>query len=123
MNIFQSIHEYLIIILNIYKEYEYISLWLCLNQEKEFFGFFWRKKKISGICELFANTSHLTDIIPIPIRKFWNSQTIPIPIPIVQKLAPRIYSYSYSREKLDGVGPLITDPPPTSSTTSSKFFT
>ena len=38
------------------------------------------KKIISGIREQFANTSHLTNIIPIPIRKFWNSQTIPIPI-------------------------------------------
>ena len=26
------------------------------------------------------NTSHLTNIISIPFRKFWNSQTIPIPI-------------------------------------------
>ena len=26
------------------------------------------------------NTSHLTNIIPIPIRKFQNSRTIPIPI-------------------------------------------
>ena len=38
------------------------------------------RKKISGIQELFANSSHLTNIIPIPIGKFWNSQTIPIPI-------------------------------------------
>ena len=30
------------------------------------------KKNISGIRELFANTSHLTKIIPIPICKFWN---------------------------------------------------
>ena len=35
---------------------------------------------ISGICELFAKTSHLTNIISIPIRKSWNSQNIPIPI-------------------------------------------
>ena len=28
---FQSIHEYLILLLNIYKEYAYISLWLCLH--------------------------------------------------------------------------------------------
>ena len=27
---FQIIHEYLILIVNIYKEYEYMSLWLCL---------------------------------------------------------------------------------------------
>ena len=27
-----------------------------------------------------ANTFHLTNIVPIPIRKFWDSQTIPIPI-------------------------------------------
>ena len=26
------------------------------------------------------STSYLTKIIPIPISKFWNSQTIPIPI-------------------------------------------
>ena len=29
-NIIQSIHEFIILILNIYKEYAYISLWLCL---------------------------------------------------------------------------------------------
>ena len=42
--------------------------------------FFEREKKMSGICELFANTSHLTNIISFPIRKFWNSLTFPIPI-------------------------------------------
>ena len=36
-----------------------------------------RKKRYR---ELFANTSHLMNIIPIPILMFWNSQTIPIPI-------------------------------------------
>ena len=46
-------------------------------QEKEFIL---RNKQILSICELFANTSHLTNIIPIPIYKFWNSQTIPIQI-------------------------------------------
>ena len=39
-----------------------------------------KKIYISGICEYIANTSHQTNIIPIPICKFWNSQTIPIPI-------------------------------------------
>ena len=74
-----------------YNEYEYISQWLCLpgnffkckiykSKEKEIVKHFLREKRISGICELFANTSHVTNIIPIPIRKFWNSQTIPIPI-------------------------------------------
>ena len=43
-------------------------------------GHFFEKKQISGIRELFANTSHLKNIIPIPNRNFWNSQTIPIPI-------------------------------------------
>ena len=57
-NIFQSIYEYLILILNIYKEYEYISLWLCcpvnfsnekyvsqeISQEKEIFRIFFEKK-------------------------------------------------------------------------------
>ena len=38
------------------------------------------KKYISGIREYFANTSNLTNIIPIPICKFLISQTIPIPI-------------------------------------------
>ena len=38
------------------------------------------KKYISGIHEYFTNTSHLTNTFPIPIRKFWDSQTIPIPI-------------------------------------------
>ena len=35
------------------------------------------KKQISGICELFANISHLTN--NIPICTFWSSRTIPIP--------------------------------------------
>ena len=39
------------------------------------------KKKIFLV---FVNSlqilPHLTNIIPIPIRKFWNSQTIPNPI-------------------------------------------
>ena len=39
-----------------------------------------RKKSILCFHELFANTSHLTNNIPIPIRKFWNSRTIPIPM-------------------------------------------
>ena len=47
-------------------------------KKKKLLETFLRKKKISGICELFANTFHLTNIIPI--RKFWNSRTIPIPI-------------------------------------------
>ena len=29
---------------------------------------------------IFANISHLTNNIPIPIHKYWNSQTISIPI-------------------------------------------
>ena len=51
-----------------------------ISQEKEIFRHFLRKKQILSICELFANTFHLTNIIPIPIHMFWNSQTIPIPI-------------------------------------------
>ena len=39
-----------------------------------------RRKKISAIREQFANTSCLTNNIPIPIRTFLNSQSIPIPI-------------------------------------------
>ena len=39
-------------------------------KKKKFFEIFFEKKKISGIRELFANTSHLTNIIPIPICKF-----------------------------------------------------
>ena len=50
------------------------------SQEKEIIKIKYDRKNISGIHELFANTSHLTNIIPIPIRKFWNSRTIPIPI-------------------------------------------
>ena len=49
-------------------------------KEKKFLCIFNRKKWLSGIRELFSNTSHPMNIIPIPIRKFWNSQTIPIPI-------------------------------------------
>ena len=51
------------------------------SQEKELLNNFLEKIYILGICEYFANTSHLTNIIPIPIGKFWNSQTIPISIP------------------------------------------
>ena len=49
-------------------------------KEKKFSRHFFWKKQWSGIPELFANTSHLTNIFPIPTPKFWNSQTIPIPI-------------------------------------------
>ena len=55
--------------------YKYIRVKKNIFLEKKF-----EKKNISGIREQFANTSHLTNIIPIPIRKFWDSQTIPIPI-------------------------------------------
>ena len=50
------------------------------SQEKEFFRKKMEKKYFSGIREEFANTSHRTNIIRIPIRKFYNSLTIPIPI-------------------------------------------
>ena len=49
-------------------------------KKKKFLVIFLREKRISGIRELFANTSNLTNIIPIPIRKFWISRTIPNPI-------------------------------------------
>ena len=39
-----------------------------------------REKNISDICEKLLNSSHLTNIIPIPICKFLDSQTIPNPI-------------------------------------------
>ena len=32
-----------------------------------------------NIFQIFVNRSHLTNIIPIAIPKFWDSQTIPIP--------------------------------------------
>ena len=47
---------------------------------------------------LLANTSHLTNIIPIPIRWFGIHELFLFLF--VQKLAPRIYSYSYLRGKL-----------------------
>ena len=40
----------------------------------------YERKNISDNRKLFANSSHLTNIIPIPICNFWDSQTIPIPI-------------------------------------------
>ena len=43
--------------------------------KKKLLDIFLRQKLISGIRELFANTSYLTKI-----SKFWNSQPIPIPI-------------------------------------------
>ena len=49
-------------------------------KKKKFSDILLRINQISGICELFANTFHPTNNIPIPISKFWNSQTIPIPI-------------------------------------------
>ena len=50
------------------------------SNEKKSFRYFFEKKWISNILDLFANTSHLTNIIPIPIRKLWNSRTTFIPI-------------------------------------------
>ena len=47
-------------------------------KKKTFLTFIW--EKISGYRELFAITSHLTNIILIPICKFGNSRTIPFPI-------------------------------------------
>ena len=38
------------------------------------------KKYLSDIYYWFAKTSRLTNTIPIPICRFWYSQTIPIPI-------------------------------------------
>ena len=43
------------------------------SRKNFFLDIFLREKKILGICELFKTTSHLTNIIPIPIQKFWNS--------------------------------------------------
>ena len=40
------------------------------NMRENYFRYLW----------IIRHTSHLTNIIPIPICKFWNSQTIPIPI-------------------------------------------
>ena len=60
MIIFPSIHEYLILILDIHKEYAYISLWLCFRskfvkkkrvKKKIFLEKIKRKKYSSGICE------------------------------------------------------------------------
>ena len=56
-------------------KYKYIPVKKNISLEKSL-----REKNISVICEYFANTSNLTNIIPIPICKFCNSQTIPIPI-------------------------------------------
>ena len=50
------------------------------ESRKRNFRHFCEKKTYTGIHELFDNTSHLTNIIPIPIRMFWISRTIPIPI-------------------------------------------
>ena len=73
MSIFQSIHEYHILIWNIYKEYEYISLWLCLpckffkwkiykSKKKDFcLKFFWEKIDISYlwiICKYFPSDKY-----------------------------------------------------------------
>ena len=83
---FQSIHEYLILIRNIYREWACISLcfskkkYIRVKKEKNIRKIWGKKKHILGIHEYFANTSHLTNFIPIPICKFWDSRTIPIPM-------------------------------------------
>ena len=51
----------------------------CKSREKVIIKKKYEKKYISGISKQFENTSHLMDIIPIPICKFWNSVTIPTP--------------------------------------------
>ena len=45
-------------------------------KKKKFFDIFFRKNRY----QVFVKYSHLTNIIPIPICKFWNSWTIPISI-------------------------------------------
>ena len=71
MNIFQSIHEYVILILNIYKEYAYISLSneKSIRVKKNFLKTFFEEKK--------------------DIRYLW----------IIRKYFPsdKYYSYSYSQ--------------------------
>ena len=75
-NNFQSIHEYLILILNIYKEYEYISLWLCLPgkfsnekyirvKKKNLLEIFFRKKDIRYsllFADHWCNVSRYQDV-------------------------------------------------------------
>ena len=59
----------------------HFTMFFFKSQEREIIFFFlMRKKHILGIGEYFANTSRLTNIIPIPIRNFWDLKTIPIPI-------------------------------------------
>ena len=70
-----NIYHYGFVCLVIFSNEKYVRV-----KKKKLLDILLKKKKISVILELFANTSHLTNIIPIPIRKFWNSQTIPIPI-------------------------------------------
>ena len=60
------------------------------SQEKEINNIIYERTNISNICELFANISHLTNIIPIPICKFGIQE--PFLFLFVQKVAPQIYS-------------------------------
>ena len=49
---FQSIHEYLILIRDIYREWTYISLWFSLpGRRKRNIKMIYKKEKKSDICE------------------------------------------------------------------------
>ena len=106
---FLSIHKYLILIFNIHKEYEYISLWLCLTgyfsneryvrvKKENFLEIFSRKNRY----QVFVN---YLQILPIWLILFlfllasFGIHKLFLFL-FVQKLGPRIYSYSYLRENL-----------------------
>ena len=96
--------------MNIYQEYEYISLWLCLpgkyfklkiykSQEKEIFRHYLKKKYIY---QVFVNYSWILPIWQILFLFLFASFGVRklFLFLFVQKLAPQNYSYSYLREKL-----------------------
>ena len=95
--------------LNIYKEYSYISLWLCLlgkffkwkiykSQEKEIFRQFLREKRY----HVFVNYSWILPIgriLMLFLLACFGIHELFLFL-FVQKLAPQIYSYFYLQEKL-----------------------
>ena len=80
MNNFQSIHEYLVLVRNKYREWAKISLcFFCLVSFSKETYIQVKKKKLLQKYER-KNVQVFMNIIPMPICKFWDSQTIPIPI-------------------------------------------
>ena len=67
--------------------------WTRINEKKE------REIYFAGFCDYFMTSFRLTKTIPIPILKFWNSHTFPIPIRTEVGCA-NLFLFLFAREKL-----------------------